>query len=154
MRSVLKKGFTVLELLVVIAIIGILAAVSVYSLSITRASNRDAKRISDIAVMRAALSQHWLQKATYPQSEKVDLGRQGAEADKLTGNGFVAANIDAKPVFLLQVPLGPKAGEYYTYHGDNQGYSLRFVTERPTAYGAPGVYYGHSDGVDTVDELH
>jgi prepilin-type N-terminal cleavage/methylation domain-containing protein len=113
MRLSLKKGFTVLEVLVVIAIIGILAAVAVYSLSVTRASNRDAKRISDISVLRAALSQHWLQKATYPQSEKVDLGRPGAEADKLTGNGFVGATIEATPVFMLQVPVGPKAGEKY-----------------------------------------
>lgn len=142
-----------LEVLVVIAIIGILAAVAVYSLSVTRASNRDAKRISDISVLRAALSQHWLQKATYPQSEKVDLGRPGAEADKLTGNGFVGATIEATPVFMLQVPVGPKAGEYYTYRGASEGYSLRFVTERPTAYGVAGAYYAHSDGVDREDNL-
>jgi prepilin-type N-terminal cleavage/methylation domain-containing protein len=154
MRHFFKKGFTVLEVLVVIAIMGILAAVAVYSLSVTKASNRDAKRISDIAVMRAALTQHWLQKATYPQSEKVDLGRPGAEADKLTGNGFIASSVEAKPVFLLQVPLGPKAGEYYTYRGSSDGYSLRFVTERPTAYGAAGVYYAHADGIDRTDEIH
>lgn len=154
MRLSFKKGFTVLEVLVVIAIIGILAAVAVYSLSITRASNRDAKRISDIAVIRAALSQHWLQKATYPQSEKVDLGRPGAEADKLTGNGFIASSVEATPVFLLQVPVGPKAGEYYTYQGSSQGYSLRFVTERQTAYGVAGTYYAHADGIDREDAVH
>jgi len=149
----LRRGFSVLELLIVIAVVGIMAAVAVYSLSVTRASNRDAKRISDIAVLRASLSQHWLQKATYPQSEKVDLGRPGAQADKLTGNGFIAREVEASPVYMLQVPVGPKANEYYTYRGSSQGYSLRFVTERPSAYGAAGAYYAHADGVNREDTL-
>ncbi len=149
----LKAGFTILELLVVVGIVGILAAVAVFSLSITRASNRDAKRISDISVIRASLTQYWLQKATYPENDPVQLARPGVNADKLTGNGFVNKDIDANPVYLLQVPTGPTNNEFYIYKGSNQGYSLKFVTERPTAYGAAGAWFAHTDGVDKDDSI-
>ncbi len=148
LRHFIKRGFTILELLVVIAIVGILAAAAVYVLNITRASNRDAKRLSDVSVIQASLTQYWLQKASYPQTNAVDLGKPGVGADKLTGNGFVAKNVDASPVYLLQVPIAPKAGEYYTYVGSSQGYTLRFTTERSSAYGKAGVWYAHSGGVD------
>ena len=146
-----SRGFTLLELLVVLLIVGILAAIGVYSLSITRAMNRDTKRVSDISVLRASLSQFWLQKATYPQADPVDLGRPGANADRIANSGLVAANVQDSPTFLDAVPTGPKAGEYYRYHGSAHGYSIRFITERPTAYGAAGTWYAHSDGVDHED---
>lgn len=151
MTKRLRSGFTILEALVVILVVGILAAVAVYSLNITRASNRDAKRISDVSVIRASLTQHWLQKASYPTTDAVDLGRPGGGAERLTGNGFVSADDSSTPVFLQQVPVGPRSGEYYRYHGSAQGYSLQFRTERASAYGEEGVYYAHSDGVDQQD---
>jgi prepilin-type N-terminal cleavage/methylation domain-containing protein len=147
-----QRGFTILELLVVIAAVGILAAVAIYSLNLTRAASRDSKRVSDVSVMRAALTQFWLQKATYPTSDAVDLGRAGANADVLSGNGWSARDQAADPIILQQAPLGPKAGEYYRYHGSSNGYALRFVTERATAYGPAGTWYAHADGVDQVDE--
>lgn len=146
-----KPGFTLLEALVVILIVGILAAVAIFSLNVTRAGNRDSKRISDISVIRAGLTQYWLQKAGYPQSDSVDLARPGANADSLTISGFVSKDQLTQPVFLQAVPSGPKAGEYYHYHGSTQGYSLKFTTERVTAYGPAGTWYAHSDGVDKQD---
>lgn len=146
------KGFTILELLVVVTVVGILAAVAIYSLNITRAMSRDSKRVSDISVIRAALTQHWLQKAAYPASDAVDLGKPGANADVLGGNGFTAKDQAIEPIFLQQVPVGPKAGEYYRYHGSAGGYSLKFTTERASAYGVAGTYYAHSGGVDKVDQ--
>jgi len=151
MRISKAKGFTILELLVVLVVVGILAAVAIYSLNITRAMSRDSKRVSDISVVRAALSQFWLQKATYPASDPVDLGKPGANADLLAGNGFTVSEQATEPIFLQQSPVGPKAGEYYRYHGSASGYSLRFQTERQTAYGAAGVWYAHSGGVDKED---
>lgn len=151
MRRLSRPGFTILEALVVVLVVGILAAVAIYSLNVTRAGNRDSKRISDVSVIRAALTQHWLQKASYPTSDPVDLGRPGANADKLTASGFVARDSETFPVFLERVPTGPKSGEYYRYHGSSRGYSLRFVTERTTAYGEAGVWYAHTDGVDRED---
>jgi len=146
-----KPGFTLLEALVVILIVGILAAIAIFSLSITRASNRDAKRVSDVSVVRAALTQFWLQKAAYPQNSGVDLGRPGSGADSLSLNGFSSADQAAAPIFLQALPTGPKAGEYYRYHGSASGYSLKFTTERGTAYGAAGTWFAHTDGVDKND---
>jgi len=151
MRLNLKRGFTILELLVVIAAVGILATVAIYSLNITRAMSRDSKRVSDISVIRAALTQHWLQKAAYPTADPVDLGRPGTGAEVLAGNGFTARDQIVDPVFLSKIPTGPKVNEYYRYHGSTQGYSLKFTTEKDTAYGKAGTYYAHSGGVDTED---
>ncbi|MFH1620799.1 MAG: prepilin-type N-terminal cleavage/methylation domain-containing protein [Patescibacteria group bacterium] len=145
------SGFTILEVLVVLLVVGILASVAIYSLNLSRASNRDSKRISDISVIRASLTQYWLQNAVYPTSEAVDLGRPGAGADKLAKAGFVAKDSPSVPVFLDQVPTGPKAGEYYRYKGSSKGYSLRFSTERTTAYGEAGIWYAHSGGIDKED---
>lgn len=147
----LKSGFTVLEVLVVVVFVGILAAVAIYSLNVTRASNRDAKRVSDVSVIRAALTQYWLQKASYPASAPVDLGRPGAGAEKLTGSGFAGSDSTEVSVFLERVPQGPKSGEYYRYHGSSTGYSLKFTTERPSAYGPAGTWYAHAGGVDMED---
>jgi len=146
-----KSGFTILEVLVVVVFVGILAAVAIYSLNITRASNRDAKRVSDVSVIRSAITQFWLQQATYPASGPIDLGKPGAGADRLTGGGFVPSDADSTPVYLQQIPQAPNSGEYYRYHGSSAGYSLRFVTERATAYGPAGSWYMHAGGVDTED---
>ncbi len=145
-------GFTLLEILVVVVAVGILAAVGIYMLNITRSMNRDNKRVSDVAVLRAGLTQYWLQKAGYPQSDPVDLGAPGAGVDRLTVDGFVPANSASSPVYLSQVPVGPKGGEYYRYHGSAQGYSIRFATERQTAYGTAGTYYAHADGINQTDD--
>ncbi len=147
-----KSGFTILEALVVIATVGILAGVAIYALNITRASNRDNKRISDVSVLRASLSQYWLQQASYPVSVPVDLGRPGTNTDRLTRDGFVASDHAATPVYLNRMPRGPKANEFYRYHGSSSGYSLRFKTERKTVYGAAGTWIAHSTGgVDQED---
>ncbi|MBI4139160.1 type II secretion system protein [Candidatus Uhrbacteria bacterium] len=144
------RGFTLLELLIVLAIVAMLSSVAVYSLGVSRAKSRDAKRASDVSVLRSALSQYWLQKAGYPLSEGVDLGRPGAEADGLTSEGFVGQG-GGGAVILPRVPIGPKSGEFYRYKGTAGGYSLRFVTERETVYGPEGTYYGHAGGVDSED---
>jgi prepilin-type N-terminal cleavage/methylation domain-containing protein len=151
MRISKMKGFTILELLVALLAVGILATVAIYSLNVTRAMSRDSKRVSDVSVIRAALTQHWLQKAAYPMADPVDLGRAGTGAEVLAGNGWVAQDQAFEPIFLQRIPTGPKAGEYYRYHGSTQGYSLKFTTEKETAYGPPGTYYAHSGGVDTED---
>lgn len=147
----IKSGFTILEAMVVIATVGILAAVAIYALNVTRASNRDNKRISDVSVIRAALSQFWLQQATYPASAPVDLGRPGTNSYRLTRDGFVSNDNATTPIYLNSVPRGPKANEFYRYHGSSSGYSLRFKTERKTVYGPPGTWFAHSTGVDQED---
>lgn len=146
-------GISIPELLIALFVVGVVVAVFVYALGVQRAMSRDSKRISDISVMRASLSQFWLQKASYPSSEGVYLGQPGSGAERLAGNGLTVVADNTPPVFLDQFPVGPKANEYYAYRSDGSGYSLRFVTERETAYGAAGTFFAHSSGVDGLDEI-
>lgn len=143
-------GFSILELLIVLAIVGILGAGAMYALNNSRAGARDSKRVSDISVLRSALNQYWLQKASYPANSGVALGQPGQNADGLTSDGFMGTDATGA-VILSRVPVGPKSQEYYFYKGTPSGYSLRFSTERETAYGPPATYYLHSGGVDTED---
>lgn len=150
MRLRPREGFSILELLIVLGIVGILAAAAIYALGVSRANSRDAKRVSDISVVRSGLSQYWLQKASYPVNEAVELGKAGSNAVGLTSNGFVGQE-GGGTVILGQLPIGPKANEFYLYKGSANGYSLRFTTERDTAYGPAGTYYAHAGGVDQQD---
>ena len=146
-------GVSIPELLIGLLVIGIVIAIFTYALGVQRATSRDAKRISDISVIRASLSQYWLQKATYPVSDGVYLGKPGQGVDRLDGAGFVPSSDNTSPIFLDQVPTGPNSGEYYAYRGSASGYSLYFKTERVSAYGSAGVYYAHSSGLDKLDEI-
>lgn len=143
-----SKGFTLIELLIVVAIIGLLATISIVILNGARRKSRDAKRVSDIQVIRVGLEQHWLEQASYPlESDAVDLGTGTAEA--LTSNGFEATATGA--IYLPRVPSGPLSGEYYQYMSNNPslGYVITFTTEGDTTYGSGSTYYAHSNGVDT-----
>jgi len=146
-----KRGFTLLEILIVIAVFGLLATLAVLSLNSARASLRDAQRLSDVSVLRAGLSQYWLEKASYPISEGADLGAPGTGTDILSTNGFVSRDDSTTPIYLQRVPVGPRGGEYYRYRGSSDGYSIRFVTETETDLGPANVYYAHASGIDTED---
>ena len=66
MRS---KGFTLIELLVVISIIGVLVAVSIFGLSGARESSRDARRKSDLEMIRAGLELYRSDCNAYPATQ-------------------------------------------------------------------------------------
>jgi len=153
MHFSLKKGFSIPELLIALLIVGLLGAGAVYAINVQRATTRDAKRVSDVSVMRAAFSQYWLQKAAYPLSDGVALGQVGQGAQRLGNKGLTTLEDATQPVFLDSFPVGPKANEYYAFRSGEKGYSLKFTTERATAYGPAGTYFAHSSGVDNVDEI-
>lgn len=141
-------GFTLVELLIVIAIVGLLAVASVVILNQARVKSRDAKRVSDIQVIRAGLEQHWLEKASYPTTaSQVQLGTGNYTV--LTANGFEAAATGL--TYLAKVPTDPRPSTYYLYQCTNgsTGYTIQFVTEGVTAYGPAATYYAHSNGVDS-----
>ena len=62
------KAFTLIELLVVISIIGILIAISIFGLSGARESARDARRKSDLELIRSGLELYKADCNTYPGS--------------------------------------------------------------------------------------
>lgn len=66
-----KKAFTLIELLVVISIIGLLSTLAIVSLSSARAKARDAKRYSDINVIRRALDLYYLDNDQYVEEVAV-----------------------------------------------------------------------------------
>ncbi len=143
-----QPGFTILEGLIVLAIFGVFATLAVLSLNSARARMRDAQRLSNVSIMRTALSRYWLEKATYPASAGVNLGEPGTGTDILTADGFVdRADVKDKQVYV-QVPTGPKAGEYYQYKGGPNGFTIRFKTERDSDLGKANIYFVHSTGID------
>jgi len=70
-----KKAFTLIELLVVIAIIGILATVSIISLSNARAKSRDAKRAGDVKQIQTALELFFNDNNRYPTATEWESGQ-------------------------------------------------------------------------------
>ncbi|MFO0765044.1 MAG: hypothetical protein U0487_03300 [Patescibacteria group bacterium] len=146
-----RPAFNALEAIIVIAVFGLFATLAVLSLNSARASARDAQRLSDVGTMRAALGQYWLEKAAYPLSGGIDLGKAGNNADMLTANGFIGRQTPQGAVYLNNVPTPPKSGEYYRYRGGANGYSIRFKTETKTELGDPNVYYAHATGIDKED---
>lgn len=142
------RAFTLIELLIVIAIVGLLAVASIVILNQARIKSRDAKRVSDIQVIRAGLEQHWLEKASYPTTaSQVSLGTGNYAV--LSSNGFEATLTGRS--YLAKVPTDPKSSIYYLYQCTNgsAGYTIQFTTEGVTTYGPAGTYYAHSNGVDT-----
>lgn len=148
---IFRRAFTLLEVLIVIAVFGLLATLAVLSLNSARASLRDAQRLSDISTIRAGLSQHWLEKATYPEADRILIGQPGA--NRLSTVGFTDQTDANSPVYVEFLSGGPRAGEYYLYRGGANGYSIRFQTETRTDLGPPNVYYAHASGIDQEDAL-
>jgi prepilin-type N-terminal cleavage/methylation domain-containing protein len=147
-----RKGFTVLEVLIVVALFGLMVALGLLSIRSAHARARDAQRLYDIEILRSALRQHWLERATYPTSAGVLLGSPGTNTDIFTREGFSSRGATEVLVYLDQVPVGPTSNEYYRYKGGSNGYSIRFQTESETAYGKANVYYAHASGIDGKDE--
>ncbi|MDO8618024.1 MAG: prepilin-type N-terminal cleavage/methylation domain-containing protein [Candidatus Uhrbacteria bacterium] len=150
--SALRRGFTILEILIVILVFALLATLAILSLRSSRLRLRDAQRISDVTILRTALSQFWLEKASYPASGGVNLGQPGTNTEVFTAEGFAAAREAKPPIYLPRVPIGPKLNEYYRYRGAADGYSIRFQTESETTLGKANVYYAHASGIDQKDE--
>ena len=148
-----KAGFTILEILIVLAVFGLLATLAVLSLNSARARVRDAQRLSDVSTLSAALSRYWLDKATYPASGGIELGKPGTNTELLSSGGFERREGVQSPIYLDRLPTGPKVGEYYRYKGGANGYSIRFMTESDTDLGEANVFYAHSNGIiDGKDE--
>jgi prepilin-type N-terminal cleavage/methylation domain-containing protein len=63
-----EAGFTIIELLVVIALIGMLTSIVLVSLNLSRASSRDAVRMSGLRSLQEMLEIHQINAGNYPFS--------------------------------------------------------------------------------------
>ncbi len=111
-----RKGFTLIELLVVIAIIGILAALTLTSLSSTRGKARDAKRKSDLAQIRNALEQYNSDNGAYP----TPAGGSAEFIKNEKGDAVLSAAAGAlftlqKNGLLSELPIPPQPNNQYSY---------------------------------------
>ncbi|MEN9852255.1 MAG: hypothetical protein RI996_198 [Candidatus Parcubacteria bacterium] len=99
------QGFTLIELLVVIAIIGILSSVVIASLNSVRGKANDARRISDIRQIKAAVNSYANDNGSYPSG----VGCIGQASGTKCWNGYTlnagGSGIDANPT--LDAKLSP-----------------------------------------------
>lgn len=81
-----RSAFTLIELVVVILILAILAGALVPRVTDRLAASRDARRLSDLHVVRDAIEQYYLDKGAYPPPT---VSGAGNGYDVTTDNGFI-----------------------------------------------------------------
>jgi general secretion pathway protein G len=117
-KNKLNHAFTLIELLVVISIIGILVAVSIFGLSGARESSRDARRKSDLELVRSGLELYKADCNAYPASLPV-------AGSALVGNPALASTCLATNTYISAMPADPIASSrYYRYLVVGSGYYL------------------------------
>lgn len=135
----LKKhnGFTLIELLVVISIIGVLVGVSIFGLSGARESSRDARRKSDLELIRAGLEMYKADCNIYPASLGTSLVGSGTPAGCAVLNTYVAS-IPSDPI---------AASRSYRYSTTTTGYEICASLEQQ---GLPSISCGGSSNCGTT----
>jgi type II secretion system protein G len=84
-------GFTLIELLVVISIIGVLMAISLFGLQGARESSRDARRKSDLEMIRSGLEIYKSDCNVYPASLGTSLVGSGSPTACAVANTYISA---------------------------------------------------------------
>lgn len=135
-----SQAFTLIELLVVISIIGVLAAVSIFGLSGARESARDARRKSDLELVKAGLELYRADCNVYPSAITFD------GSWDLVGTGTPTA-CAVSNTYITDVPDDPiAASRDYDYRTVGNGYELYASLERQglTTLTAPTIFCGTS----------
>lgn len=118
-----KRGFTLIELLIVISIIGILGTALLASYNISQARARDARRQSDLSVLRNNLEIYYADKRAYPATG-------GSWQDISTALSSLV------PTYIKVISADPKPGsKAYRYRdvSSGQGYCLEADLETATS---------------------
>lgn len=63
-----KLGFTLIELGIVLVVIGVITTITIVSLNIISAKNRDTKRIGDVRSIQTALELYYNRNSSYPET--------------------------------------------------------------------------------------
>lgn len=114
LKTITQNAFTLIELLVVISIIGVLAAVSIFGLSGARESARDARRKSDLELIKSGFELYRADCNIYPASLGANLVGTGTPTACAVSN-----------VYITAVPTDPiPAARSYRYARIASGYEL------------------------------
>lgn len=108
-------GFTLIELLVVIAIIGILASVTIASISGARGRARDAERVSEVGQIALAIELYYDACKEYPAS-------LSTSASNCPGSSGVTFGD-----FITTIPTDPRNTSPYVYVYKTDGTHSQFV---------------------------
>jgi prepilin-type N-terminal cleavage/methylation domain-containing protein len=120
-----NPAFTLIEVLVAVTIIAVLTAIGVVSYASANRNSRDAKRLSDVEQIRAALEMYRADVGQYPESIT-------------PGDSLVSGS----NTYMSPIPQDPKpsSGCEYSYISDGQNYTLGVCLEKEageTAYFTP-----------------
>jgi len=120
----LSFGFTLIELLVVMAIIGVLSGLSLFAMQGAKASSRDARRKSDLELIRSGLEMYKADCGTYPTTlSSVLLGKDATPTSSCSTSN----------VYIGEVPTDPQyPTKSYRYDSDGVTYTLCSSLEQNT----------------------
>ena len=112
----MRKGFTLIEMLVVLTIIGIVMALSLFGISSSRETARDANRKADLELIRSGLELYKADCNDYPASITKDT--------PLVGDGSPASTCLTTNTYISSIPKDPL----------DDARLYRYVRQTPTTY--------------------
>ncbi len=117
------SAFTLIELLVVISIIGILIGLSVFGLQGARETSRDARRKSDLELIRSGVEIYKSDCNKYPLTSQVTSG------GTLVGTGTVVGCVGN--TYISSIPTDPiSPASSYKYSSDGTTYEVCAALEK------------------------
>ncbi len=129
----MKQGFTLIELLVVISIIGILIGLSVFGLQGAREVSRDAKRKSDLELIRSGIEIYKSDCGGYPAGSGDPAAVLSPSGNGLVGNGLMTTCATTN-TYISLVPLDPVApSRNYLYFSNGTTYEICAALEQSQA---------------------
>lgn len=143
-----SRGFTLIELLVVIAIIGLLSAVVMGSLNLSRAKARDAATMREFSQVQRALTMYYDKYNRYPNETPV-------VTNPWTDNFNSMAQQLVTEGFLGRVPVAPtgRSYNYYNYGGTIGGLLVTTLeAAAPSVSGYPGTCRPWAAGQNWCDQ--